>query len=70
MFFHHGPTSPRPTSALRFSKKPSPGRAKEYRCSKKVIHQIDSKNDWLLFSASFMTIFALVFVLTPENASS
>ena len=36
---------------------------KEYRCLKKVIHQIDSKNEWLLLSASLMAKFELVFVL-------
>ena len=39
-----------------------------YRCLKNVIHQIDSKNEWLLVSASFTTKFGLVFVLTLENA--
>ena len=32
-----------------------------------VIHQIDSKNEWLLLSASFTAKFGLVFVLTLEN---
>ena len=41
-----------------------------YRCSKNVIHQIDSKNGWLLLSASFTAKFGLVFVLTLENAFS
>ena len=35
-----------------------------------VIHQIDSKNEWLLLSASFTAKFELVFVLTLENAFS
>ena len=40
------------------------------RCLKKVIHQIDSKNEWLLLSASFKSKFELAFVLTLENAFS
>ena len=40
------------------------------RCLKNVIHQIDSKNGWLLLSASFTAKFGLVFVLTLENAFS
>ena len=43
---------------------------KEYRCLRNVIHQIDSKNEWLLLSASFTAKFGLVFVLTLENAFS
>ena len=35
---------------------------------KNVIHQIGSKNEWLLLSASFTAKFGLVFVLTLENA--
>ena len=35
-----------------------------------VIHQIDSKNEWLLPQASFTAKFELVFVLTLENAFS
>ena len=35
----------------------------QYRCLKNVIHQIDSKNRWLLLSAKF----GLVFALTLEN---
>ena len=35
-----------------------------------VIHQTDSKNDWLLLSASFMAKFELIFVLTLENEFS
>ena len=42
----------------------------QYRCSKNVIHHIDSKNGWLLLSASFTAKFRLVFVLTLENAFS
>ena len=45
-------------------------RIKEYRCLKSMIHQIDSKNERLLLSASFTTKFGLVFVLTLENAFS
>ena len=43
---------------------------KKYRCLKNVIHQVDSKNERLLFSASFTAKFGLVFVLTLENAFS
>ena len=42
-------------------------RIKGYRCLKKVIHQINRKNEWLLLSASFTEKFGLVFVLTLEN---
>ena len=42
----------------------------QYRCLKNVIHQIDSKNGWLLLSASFTAKFGLVFVLTLKNAFS
>ena len=42
----------------------------QYRCLKNVIHQIDSKNGWLLLSASFTAKFGLVFFLTLENAFS
>ena len=42
----------------------------QYRCLKNVIHQIDSKNGWLLFSASLRAKFGLVFVVTLENAFS
>ena len=42
----------------------------QYRCLKNVIHRIDSKNGWLLLSASFTAKFGLVFVLTLENAFS
>ena len=45
-------------------------RIKEFRCLKNVIHQIDSKNEWLLLSASFTAKFGLVFVSTLENAFS
>ena len=34
---------------------------------KNVIHQIDSKNEWLFLSASFMAKFGLIFVSTLEN---
>ena len=43
---------------------------KEYRCLKNVIHQTNSKNEWLLLSASFTAKFELDFVLTLENAFS
>ena len=36
----------------------------------KVIHHLDSKNEWLLLSASFTAKFGLVFVLTLGNAFS
>ena len=36
--------------------------------SEKRVHQIDSKNEWLLFSVTFTAKFELVFVLTFENA--
>ena len=36
---------------------------------KNVIHQIGSKNEWLLFTASFTAKFGLI-VLTLENAFS
>ena len=42
----------------------------QYRCLKNVIHQTDSKNGWLLLSASFTAKFGLAFVLTLENAFS
>ena len=42
----------------------------QYRCLKNVIHQTDSKNGWLLLSASFTAKFGLVFFLTLENAFS
>ena len=42
----------------------------EYRCLKNVIHQIDSKNEWLFLSASFTAKLWLVFVSTLENAFS
>ena len=42
----------------------------QYRCLKNVIHQIDSKNGWLLLSASFTAKFGLVFVLLLEDAFS
>ena len=37
---------------------------------KKVIYQIDSKNEWLLLSGRFAAKYELVFVLTLENAIS
>ena len=42
-------------------------RIKRVRCLKNVIHQIDSKNECLLLSASFAAKFVFVFVLTLEN---
>ena len=35
-----------------------------------VIHQIDTKNEWLLLPARFTAKFGLVFVLALENAFS
>ena len=43
---------------------------KEYRCLKKVIYQIDSKNEWLLLSVTLTAKFGLVLVLALENAFS
>ena len=37
---------------------------------KKVIHQIDSKNEWLLLTASFTAKCRFYFVLTLENSFS
>ena len=37
---------------------------------KNMIHQIGSKNEWLLLSASFTANFGLVFVLTLGNVFS
>ena len=37
---------------------------------KNAIHEIDSKNGWLLLSVSFTTKFGLILVLTLENAFS
>ena len=37
----------------------------EYKCLKNVIHQIDSKTEWLFIAASFRAKF--VFLLTLEN---
>ena len=34
--------------------------SKEYRCLKKVIHQMDCKNEWLLISVSLTSKFVLV----------
>ena len=42
----------------------------QYGCLENVIHQIDSKNGWLLLSASFTGKFGLFFVLTLENTFS
>ena len=42
----------------------------QYRSLKNVIHQIDSKNGWLLLSARFTANFGLGFVLTLEKALS
>ena len=39
-----------------------------YRCLKNVIHQIDGKNEWLLFSVTFRAKLELIFVLIFENA--
>ena len=36
--------------------------------SENVIHQVDSKNEWLLLLVNFTAKFELVFVLTFENA--
>ena len=36
--------------------------------SENVIHQIDSKNEWLLLSVTFTAKLELVFVLIFENA--
>ena len=36
----------------------------------KRVHQIDSENDWLLLSVTFMAKLELIFVLTFENAFS
>ena len=41
---------------------------KKYRCLKKVIHQIDTKNEGLLLSASFAAKFELIFVFLLGNA--
>ena len=42
----------------------------KYRCLKNVVHEIDSKNEWLLLSVVFTAKLKLVFVLTFENAFS
>ena len=44
--------------------------ALSYTCLKNVIHQIDSKNEWLLPSGTFAAKLELVFVLKFENAFS
>ena len=41
-----------------------------YRCLKNVIHQVDSKNEWLLLSVTFTAKLELIFVLTFENTFS
>ena len=41
-----------------------------HRCLKNVIHQVYSKNEWLLLSVTFTANLELVFVLTFENAFS
>ena len=41
--------------------------AQSIRCLKKVIHQLDSKNKWLLLSASFAAKFELDFVLNTRK---
>ena len=38
--------------------------------SEKRVHQVDSKNEWLLLSVTFTTKLEFVFVLTFENAVS
>ena len=38
-----------------------------YSCMKNVIHEIDSKDEWLFFSVPFTVKLQLVFVLTLEN---
>ena len=43
---------------------------KNYRWLKNVVHQIESKNKWLLLLANFTAKFGLVFVLTLEKAFS
>ena len=43
-------------------------RTKEHRCLKNVIHQIDSRNEWLLLLASLTAKFGLDFVLKQETA--
>ena len=39
-----------------------------YRCLKNVIHQIGSKNEWLLLLVAFTAKLELLFVLTFKNA--
>ena len=39
-----------------------------YRCLKNMIHQVGSKNEWLLLSVTFTGKLELDFVLTFENA--
>ena len=38
--------------------------------SEKPVHEIDSKNEWLLLQVIFTAKLGLVFVLTFENAFS
>ena len=38
--------------------------------SEKLVHEIDSKNEWLLLQVIFTAKLELVFVLTFENAFS
>ena len=45
-------------------------RIRDNKSLKIVIHQIDSKSEWLLLSADFTAKFGLVFVLKLENAFS
>ena len=40
-----------------------------YRCLKNMIHQVGSKNEWLLLSVTFTAKLDLVFVLTFENGT-
>ena len=41
-----------------------------YKRLKNVIHQIDSKNEWLLLSVTLMVKLELVFILTSKNTFS
>ena len=43
---------------------------KGYKCLKKIIHLIDSNNEWLLLSAGSTAKFELVFVSILENSFS
>ena len=42
----------------------------KYRCLKNVVHEIESKDEWLLLSVIYTAKHKLVFVLTFENAFS